>query len=89
MGVVPQKPPPFNPIPPSQRGKAQVPGAWECEYCRALTVVEKDRCCECNAPRHRHARAPGFFEPSFVETPADRPQPPPLPKAPGPNIVKE
>jgi hypothetical protein len=86
MGLVP--PPPFNPIPPSQRGRAQVPGAWECEYCRALTVVERDRCCECNAPRYRNQRRP-FFEPSFVETPADRPKPPPPPKAPGPNLVWE
>jgi len=56
--------------PPAPR--AQVPGAWECEYCRALTVVERDRCCECGAPRRPNMRRP-FFEPSFVETPADRP----------------
>jgi len=67
---------------PSQRGRTQVPGSWECEYCRALTVVEKDHCCECNAPRHRDQRRP-FFEPSFVETPADLLQAAPLPKARG------
>lgn len=87
MGYVPPKPP-SNPIPPSQRGKFQVSGAWECEYCRAITVVERDRCCECNAPRHRNARRV-LFDPSFVETPADRTELPPPPKAPGPNLVKE